>query len=548
MQNHTASIAFALAAILPTLAQAQAPRGSHYLLVDTDCNVDGHIYKFEVDHDSNVLKWEGLLPATTGVNTTYTLPFDKLGGYQMLSETTLLVSGRNDATGAGWLIEVAAKLTTKTLQKTNDKSYGGTFDPWDVAYNVHDGHLYILDWGKRIWRASWTPGTAFPVAFTLIRTATQMAALNDTPYLELQVPPTGDLGSIFVAYKWGSSTMTRRVKYDSVAATWCDEPVNPIAPPVSLDTWEILGSPVLVRENKDLFVHAASSGTFEVVDDTNQSVVFTGSYTTPNAWTGFSVASLVPGRPVFVRTSGGGALPKNSFLFTPVARYGNPVDQPDLTSGVMISNTTDFQVSSTFPVGQVIKLTKDPIPQNTTYTIDTYVHVALRDAQGNDPVIESNGVAYISNPLYVIGPFTSTLDENQRVGGYLHEEVVPADPSLAGNVVLWQFVHVSQALGLIASDVYGTTIHPTGGPLSLNGSNSNRNKAGESKGEASKEQGDSGSSISPMSGNRYRPTAKQHAAGKRWMVRNRAEHRRRGRLANSEVLRIIRNELIRRGR
>lgn len=117
---------------------------------------------------------------------------------------------------------------------------------------------------------------------------------------------------------------------------------------------------------------------------------------------------------------------------------------------------TDFDRTGDFRIEGHLVTT--PMPTNSTCY--AYFLIGLQIPGYPAPVIDlGDGVFFMSSPLAVVGPKTLTVMASSEHLGLLHTLPIPAEPSLAGLILLFQHATI-HATNILLSDVFGTVILP----------------------------------------------------------------------------------------
>jgi len=414
--------------------------------------------------ESNSLAWYAV-PGWPATEATYTLPYSWHGGGQYLGAPTrlFLLSGWNPSgTGSGHLLllKLVAAPSKQITSPVAPVNLGPGIDPCDVAWNAQDNYLYVLDCkGKRLLVAPWQGGeTALPTSF--------VTAFDSTSMPELAVPET-----LVLAVKQGESGVriqehedfraavekTPRVYYDGTS--WAVEMKEAA---YEVDTYRVEDS-LYTNSRGPLLLLSSVAGEAAIIEfETGQiaTTITLPASPTPT-WVNWGNPNLlIPGLRYKILWPD----QSESNSFRPMVRYGKPQNAGLLAITPGFANPRRACVGSVkLGIGAGVRIS--PVPSGSfSEAIQVYLLVAARPASGVDPVIVNGDVA-ILQAANVFGPYNFTLNEDKLDVDSTIIQPVPNDPTLAGAVILWQWVAYDSNLIASFTDVFGTTIfnNETGG-------------------------------------------------------------------------------------
>ena len=428
---------------------------------------------------SKVLRWRySLLSSTgTGFNTlTTTLPFDRAGGIERLTDSAFLVAGWDSASQQGFLAHVILQRTSPQQMWLVSSTAYSFLDPHCIRWNRQTNTLFVWDYSSALYAVPLYP-LLEPSAssFSLPLTSTSCPAVSQFfiyDALEAYGPDAGlDFAPVSPAHNHGTNEYPcYNARYDRSGNTWSVVPWTAIDRSAAtlqgayrvLNAWYVpTVGPLRVK---------GPSGAYEIVDYETSTVVYQGTLQSPPQWWGsddgdlgtwesiaFSNGELLPGRSYIIRNVADPTIGSRTFL--PLVRYG--LGQRTEHSGVQwsmmrgIANGWEATVGNqSFGVsGQLLAH-----PSGGGVPVDFFLCLQAVPAGIPDPVLDTGGGAFtIVNPT-VIGP--RHLPEMLRSSirwPLAHDVPIPNDIGLVGAKLFFQQLSVIDA-NVLTSDVFGVTI------------------------------------------------------------------------------------------
>lgn len=422
------------AIILSVAVAAQRPARAVALL---EVGVEASVTKFGV--------LTCLLRPSPGVQTGVTVP----GALAALASDQFVVAGRDDA-GHG-LIE-HWQVIAGSFQLQDAFAVPGS-DFTGVAYDAGLDELYLLDGStSRIIRADWDGQSSLPTTWLTWATTADVSALQRAgeSYLSLRepagLPAQVYLGPFPDVYAFDATLIS-------------GEPGSIVTSPFSWTDASTVATALADQRTASeagttISVSAPSGTQVEVVHTVTGSVI--GSSTVPIGQSSVEVTvspALALGEAYVARALGDPVYPHQS-LFC-MRRYGFPEAYADGTQLTRMPNPEDLRVGNAGFI-LVAGANQHPAPASDS-ELSGYLAIGFRDATGVDPVTSYGGNTLLMTDVYVpaVGSVSSITGQ-----GLLHGEIpVPADASLEGKVVLFQF-WMSDGDSIRRSEVVGIEVGP----------------------------------------------------------------------------------------
>lgn len=455
--TRTSSLAFAvgLASFLSATEAASQQRPE--LDVILPCG-DGNY--LQVRKGTGTLEWTIVSNGTEVVQDSLALTFDLIGDIEPLSADTYLVAGQDSQTSAAHVLRVHLNRTPPaSIVQQSSVALNAAFDAYQVAAN--NGWLYVYDYaGDRIMAAAYTGvqlpsnaadyseivGTAIVGKFSGVGKLTvQLSARAGQPGVDLATR-----FPVFSDYNTQGSGTYLHVEPDSPSG-WI---TNEKAGYPTGANWELEESaypnslgPIRVRGVVGLAKLRDRYLTNLVVSEIG--------VTSPGQFVEFPLPAggLLPG---LVYTVDGISGIENSVGIQPLLRYGQPQSTP---SWVVGNGAIGF--GGTYIGNDALKVTgflQSSDAAAPRQSFNAFLWVAARRPDGSDPYVVVGGTTYLTELLAVYGPLNASVSGESPHGPLVQEFPIPADESLRGGVVFWQWVVLPSATEVLVSDVFGSMI------------------------------------------------------------------------------------------
>lgn len=195
-----------------------------------------------------------------------------------------------------------------------------------------------------------------------------------------------------------------------------------------------------------------ADGPLQIVEVLTQAVVFEGNVVSNKASVTFPSPGLRPGA-VYEATGVNG----HKTRFTVPVRYGCPVPFATTSIGrVSLDGRTFYSGSTKAHVAGRIALRESLA---TSKDMQLSLWVGLRDVNGKDPIVNVNGLTYISDPVAI---YDIPVQVHKDLGwGVFALPLTIPESGMEGNVLFFQWLAIdSGGQGVAISDVAGTEVFP----------------------------------------------------------------------------------------
>ncbi|PIE25501.1 MAG: hypothetical protein CSA62_00995 [Planctomycetota bacterium] len=397
-----------------------------------------------------------------------TLPFYRVGSLQKLTDDIFLVSGSKNAQQQEVGILCLARLTRSPVLQIaiTDVREVANLDMHRVAWNPSENLIYALNLqAKTVHVSAWAgPGHPFPAAFGTILSGAAVPYSYAWTWTRMKVDP-GVAG--FRMKSWDlfpfawvrSESGNWVVTFDPSLLANSNQPVcvkASIYAPCGASA--IQGDSSVVAGPKAILI-AGPAGSCDLLDSSGAAIA---SYSLSQSWQYESFdlpasVNAVPGLPLGLRIPGS-SVPE--FWFRPTVRFGAPVAGGDLRisrggawSEHCAVGSSDYKVTASH---EVLNLSAQE--RNAPHQL----WLGFRQPSGFDPVDVVGSVAILRPDLIYSG--TTKILADAELATSVQPIAIPADPSMAGVVLLYQWVVSNPDSSVTFSDVFGTAILPAAAP------------------------------------------------------------------------------------
>lgn len=400
-------------------------------------------------------------PSTVVDPARLTLPFDCVGDIVPISSSLALVCGHDSRTSTGHVALVFLDFPTAqhVLVLRQVITLGQGTDPLGISWVPSDGRLYVLDAVAKhiksvVWGGLQSPTPAIPPysEWELVCDTASVAALNAPLRLALDnnqgqncevVTSQTDLRPYHPSWSIAKIHGVWQVSR-SCPSIGADAPLR-----ILVREWDIVSArhPLTIM---------GPAGHFSIVDGFTGATAYSGVLPSADTWHAFRIPQeLTAGHPFDVRVAGS-STPSRIW---PLVRYGAPQQEDGIRIGWAHTQPAACVVGNG-RFGFVADVRFDPKPAAPlSYVADLYVSIGFRAANGVDPIFETSELgAAILNPSTILGPEPTVVSSGEITQPLACVLPLPDDPSLEGNVLLWQFLCTTPNGLVCVSDVAGCTI------------------------------------------------------------------------------------------
>ena len=472
-----------LAATLPISAAAQDPRSKNLTFAVRENALPEYGALSALDH-TTTLTWEASVPHPDGLGgysllpaVTASLPFDRPGSCRRLDQATYLVSGYETAAATGHLVRVLLVRETPRFLVVIDQLALPGLDPWEVAWNKHEGRIYLRDFasGQLFALPLANAQAALPAATDLspALTSTHLPALASGASYAFWSNSRPEPGVVFAptdpTHAMGTAAQPRFKVAFAPTAGWTvtpyttrdvsDAAIQARGYAIRQGTFVPTVGPLLIK---------GPSGPISIRDlDTGQTV-WTGTMPVLPGWWAtddddvstwhalqFSPGVLVPGHAYRVEGAG-----LQSRVILPLIRYGRGTSAAEgaHTFSLQRGQLNGWEATLGNPSFRIEgQLVTTPLPSAAQSL--AYLVVGLQSPGTAPPIVDYGDGVFLLSGIATWGPRSLTLLDGSERLGLLHTLPIPNDAALVGTTVLFQHAMFFSASTLV-SDVFGTTIRP----------------------------------------------------------------------------------------
>jgi hypothetical protein len=408
--------------------------------------------------------------STATLSISQALPFNYLGHVMALSNERLLVTGWDAAGAEGRavvlrLVEGPTSLAVLTEQNVSI----GSVDAVSVAFNRHEGRLYVLDYRtSRVLSAAWNGAGPLPAAgaFQFCFDEALVPGLARPGYVTLE---GADLGETEVPVIPNQAQQLSVHAHDGVIVhvpeEWPSRAAN------TTGQWMQYPGEYLVRHPGSTYIAAVDSrfggyapitirksgpgnGAFNLRNLDTGAILASGQLPSDGATLSlgpFPEFNATPGTWYSIETPGDEVV--GSHYFSTV-RYGVPTGQAgfELSHGGFVMDHSGPSVGSEY-FGVTLGLLERTLIENQP--IVGALWIGFRAPNGADPVTVQGGRAQLYPSLelpFVIG------GNGYAPADIGHQIPIPNDPGLDGLVVLFQYAFLLPSGQIEVSDVFGMRV------------------------------------------------------------------------------------------
>ncbi len=469
-----------------SVAEAQDPRatGLYHVMKEPLLPVDPGDLTQSAGNDTLTWSWiEWPTPNAPEVrSTSVQVPFIQPGDCIEIGAGFYLVSGWDQATNTGHLTHLHLDYSQRQMTIILSRSYPG-IDPWQIAWDKHDGTLFL--WDYRVPRllavpyagiaGGLVPETLNGAAEVGGQTLPALTRPNDYQLFgdSFSRPASGDgvrMAPSSPLLWYGTASTPRYKVFWTPAGGWTvtpysvhaiDDAKRQVSYFIRHGGYSSTRGPVLVK---------GPAGPYSIVDIDSETVVQTGTLSPPTNWwltddsdpqtwleLPITAGALEVGKRYQI-TGAPGTL--TSRVIAPLLRYGYPSGPTGAFLFQLIPG--DFLPSELAVGSQDFGVTSGLFADrsNTLVDVQIWLLVGFRLPDGTDPVTDLGNGTWVLNTELVLGPKVYDDIQSQSLKSEtLFKIPIPNEPDLPGQVVLFQYIVVAGADALV-SDVFGGPILP----------------------------------------------------------------------------------------